>query len=48
MQIARALDPAVQAPAGAASTRGTLLTDDPFDVSGGSDLCWPDYVVLKR
>jgi hypothetical protein len=48
MQIARALDPAVQAPAGAAGSRGTLLADDPFDVTGTSDLCWPDYVVRKR
>jgi hypothetical protein len=47
-QIARALDPSVQAPAGAART-GTELADDAmFDVSTASDSCWPDYAVLPK
>jgi hypothetical protein len=48
MQIARALDPAVQATQAAAGARTTLLTDDVFDVTTGSELCWQDYVVTPR
>jgi hypothetical protein len=45
MQIARALDPAVQeaAPAGGA-TRPTEL-DDMFDVSAEPESCWQDYAI---
>ncbi|CAN5755625.1 hypothetical protein BH24ACI5_BH24ACI5_22370 [soil metagenome] len=43
-QIARALDPSVQA---AAVRSTTDLTDDPlFDVTMAADACWPDYVVV--
>jgi hypothetical protein len=47
-QIARALDPTVQAAAGARST--TDLTDEEamFDVTSGSDVCWPDYIVRPK
>jgi hypothetical protein len=49
MQIARALDPTVQATPPAAGARSTLLAeDDMFDVTIGSDRCWQDYVVLPR
>ena len=47
-QIARALDPSVQAGAAGART-GTDLTDDSmFDVTAASDICWPDYAVLPK
>lgn len=46
-QIARALDPSVQASAAPRTT--TDLTDGSlFDVTMPSDLCWPDYVVGKK
>jgi hypothetical protein len=50
MQIARALDPAVQAAPGAAGARGTAAFDADalFDVTSGSEICWPDYAVLPR
>jgi hypothetical protein len=49
MQIARALDPAVQAAPPAAGARSTLFADDDmFDVTTGSDLCWQDYVITPR
>ena len=43
-QIARALDPTFQPAAARATTEFT--EPDLFDVTGSSDLCWPDYVVL--
>jgi hypothetical protein len=45
MQIARALDPAVQetAPAGGATRPADL--DDIFDVSAEPDSCWRDYAI---
>jgi hypothetical protein len=46
MQIARALDPS--APPPAAPARTTLLADDGFDVTVGSDACWIDYVVTRK
>jgi hypothetical protein len=46
MQIARALDPTVQAPAGAA--RSTTDLDDPFDVSLDPVSCWVDYAITPR
>jgi hypothetical protein len=50
MQIARALDPAVQATPAAAGTRGTAALDGDslFDVTAASDMCWPDYVVVPK
>jgi hypothetical protein len=49
LQIARALDPTVQATAAAAAGRaGTGLDDDPFDVTVGPDSCWIDYVVKPK
>jgi hypothetical protein len=48
LQIARALDPTVQA-AAAAGRAGTNLDDeDLFDVSSPQDSCWIDYVVKPR
>jgi hypothetical protein len=46
-QIARALDPTVQA---AAAARPTTDLDESsiFDVTAPGDLCWPDYVVLPN
>jgi hypothetical protein len=46
-QIARALDPTVQ---GAPTTRSTTDFDEEslFDVTSGSDVCWPDYAVTPR
>jgi hypothetical protein len=46
-QIARALDPAVQAPA-AASRATTDLTDDVFDPSVEPVSCWVDYSIRRR
>ncbi len=43
-QIARALDPSVQAPAAAPAARSTTL-DDLFDVTIAPDSCWPDYAI---
>ena len=47
-QIARALDPSVQAPAAAAGTArpGTAL-DDTFDLTIAPDACWPDYAIRR-
>ena len=47
-QIARALDPAVQASAAGVRTGTDLADDSQFDVSTASDICWPDYVVLPK
>jgi hypothetical protein len=46
-QIARALDPSVQA---AAAPRTTTDFDEGaiFDVTAVTDACWPDYVVLPK
>jgi hypothetical protein len=46
-QIARALDPTVQA---SAATRSTTELDDDsiFDVTAAGDICWPDYAVLPK
>jgi len=48
VQIARALDPTVQAAAPARA--GTDLDDefDEFDVTKNSEWCWIDYAVLPR
>ena len=48
LQIARALDPTVQAAAAAAGRAGTSLDDDPFDVTTAQESCWIDYVVKPR
>ena len=49
MQIARALDPSVQA-AAPGTARGTAIDGDDslFDVTNGGEICWPDYVVSRR
>jgi len=47
-QIARALDPAVQGAAAGARSSTDLSDDSLFDVSGVTDVCWPDYVVKAR
>jgi hypothetical protein len=48
-QIARALDPAVQAtPAPATPGRPTTLDDDPFDPSAAPLTCWPDYAIKRK
>jgi hypothetical protein len=47
-QIARALDPTVQAGAAARSTTDLLDEDSMFDVTSGSDICWPDYIVRPK
>jgi hypothetical protein len=44
MQIAHALDPAIQAPA-AAATPGRPGTE--FDVSESPDACWIDYAIRR-
>jgi hypothetical protein len=46
IQIARALDPTVQA-AAAAARAGTEL-DDEFDVTKNSESCWIDYAIKPR
>jgi hypothetical protein len=46
MQIARALDPTVQAAAGAA--RSTTDFDDPFDVTADPVSCWVDYAIVPK
>ncbi|MEO5895709.1 MAG: zinc-dependent metalloprotease [Vicinamibacterales bacterium] len=49
LQIARALDPTVQAAAAAARRAGTSLDDEKlFDVTAAQDSCWIDYVVKPR
>lgn len=47
-QIARALDPTVQATSAAARSSTDLADDALFDVTSGSDACWPDYAVTPR
>jgi hypothetical protein len=47
-QIARALDPSVQAAAGAARSTTDLNDDSLFDVTSAVDACWPDYVVRRK
>ncbi len=46
IQIARALDPTVQASAPAG--RATTNLDDEFDVTRNSDACWIDYAIQPR
>jgi hypothetical protein len=46
-QIARALDPSVQAPP-AGGARATTDFVDPFDPSVAPDLCWMDYAIKGR
>jgi hypothetical protein len=49
MQIARALDPSIQAPAaGAAGRVGTDFIGDLFDVTANPESCWLDYAVLPK
>jgi hypothetical protein len=47
-QIAHALDPAIQAAAGATATGrvGTALDD--FDVTVAPDACWVDYAIRRK
>jgi hypothetical protein len=47
-QIARALDPTVLAPAGAAPGRAGTQLDDEFDVSATPEACWIDYAIRKK
>jgi hypothetical protein len=47
-QIARALDPSVQAAAAARSTTDLADEDSMFDVTTASDVCWPDYIVRPK
>jgi hypothetical protein len=47
-QIARALDPTVQAAAPGARSTTELDEAELFDVTLGSDVCWPDYAVTPR
>ena len=46
-QIARALDPTVQAAPSAGARASTDLSGE-FDVTWPSDLCWPDYTIEPR
>jgi hypothetical protein len=46
-QIARALDPAVQAPAAPVAGRPIIGFDDNFDVTNAPDTCWPDFAIRK-
>src|SRR5262245_25239709 len=47
-QIARALDPAVQAVPGAAGAGGRVGTDaDDFDLTIDPNACWPDYAIRR-
>jgi hypothetical protein len=48
MQIARALDPSVQASSPAARTSTELADDSSFDVTVASEICWPDYAIVPR
>ena len=48
MQIARALDPSVQASSPGARTSTDLAGDSEFDVTTPSDLCWPDYAIVPK
>ena len=47
-QIARALDPTVQSTT--PGVRATTELDDEslFDVTNGTDVCWPDYALVRR
>ena len=47
-QIARALDPAVQVPPGAAAGTGRTTTVDEFDVTVAPESCWVDYAIRKN
>jgi hypothetical protein len=47
-QIARALDPTIQAPSGARSSTDLAEDAGPFDVTSATDVCWPDYEVKPR
>jgi hypothetical protein len=46
-QIARALDPAVQAPATPAVGRPVTGFGDDFEVTNAPDTCWPDFAIRK-
>jgi hypothetical protein len=46
-QIARALDPTVQAAASTGARTSTDLSGE-FDVTWPPDLCWPDYTIEPR
>jgi hypothetical protein len=48
MQIARALDPSVQAASPGARTSTELADDSQFDVTAAGDSCWPDYAIVPR
>jgi hypothetical protein len=48
MQIARALDPSVQASSAGARTSTELADDPQFDVTAAGDSCWPDYAIVPR
>jgi hypothetical protein len=48
MQIARALDPSVQATSPGARTGTELADDSQFDVTAASDSCWTDYAIVPR
>jgi hypothetical protein len=47
-QFAHALDPAIQAAAGAAAPGRTGTALDEFDVSVASDSCWMDYAIRRN
>jgi Met-zincin/Domain of unknown function (DUF5117)/Domain of unknown function (DUF5118) len=46
-QIARALDPTVQAPTTGTPGRPGTGFDDDFDVTGTPDTCWPDFAIRR-
>jgi hypothetical protein len=48
MQIARALDPSVQASSPGARASTELADDSAFDVTTPSDICWPDYAIVPK
>ncbi|MEO6213493.1 MAG: zinc-dependent metalloprotease [Vicinamibacterales bacterium] len=48
LQIARALDPTVQAAAAAAARAGTSFDENTSVVTSAQDSCWIDYVVKGR
>ena len=48
MQIARALDPAVQETAGPALNRPAANSLDDFDVSVDPVSCWVDYAIRRQ
>ncbi len=47
-QIARALDPSVQAAAPARSMTDLTVEDAMFNVTSASDICCPDYIVSLK